>query len=299
MKKKVIFAIVRFLERIHILSPIWIARLRFFYIMHHWPDFENPKDINEKINWLKFYGDTSMWVTLADKYAVRKYIEDLGMGEHLVKLYGKWDKAEDIDWESLPEKFVMKGNAGSGDVVICHDKSQLDKKKVTNYFACILKKTFGEVSGEPHYARIKPCIIAEELLDSSTQPCNSTSMVDYKIWCFDGEPKWTWCTWNRAKYNANVAIYDMNWQFHPEWSIWTSHYMMPEIQMPKPACFDKMMDVARKLSAGFPQVRVDLYEVNGHIYFGEYTFSSQGGFMDFYTQNFLDLMGNACHLPCD
>lgn len=297
--KDIIKFFVGILVRLGILTPIRTAKLKFLYKMHKWPNFDQPKDINEKINWLKFYGDTSLWSTLADKYAVRKYIEDLGMGENLVKLYGKWNRAEDIDWDSLPEKFVMKGNAGSGDVVICRDKSKLDKEKVTKYFAGILQETFGELSGEPHYAGIKPCIIAEELMDASTQPCSSTSMVDYKIWCFDGEPKYIWCAWNRHRYHANVATFDLDWDFHPEWSVWTSHYMKPNVVLPKPECFEEMMKVARKLSAGFPQVRLDLYEVNGHVYFGEYTFTSQGGCMDYLTQEFLDKMGDECKLPCD
>ena len=299
MKKRIILAFVRFMAKAHVLSPIWIARLRFFYILHRWPDFEHPKDINEKINWLKFYGDTSQWSTLADKYAVRQYIESIGQGDILVKLYGKWDRAEDIDWGSLPERFVMKGNAGSGDVVICRNKNELDKEKVTKYFQSIMGKSFGDVSGESHYAQIKPCIIAEELLDASTQPCGSTSLVDYKIWCFDGKPKYIWCCYNREKYHANVGLYDMDWNYHPEWSVFTSHYVEASALIPKPACFDKMMDIAAKLSAGFPQVRIDLYEVNGHVCFGEYTFSSQGGYMDFYTKEFLEQMGRDTKLPCD
>lgn len=216
-----------------------------------------------------------------------------------MRLYAKWDRAEDIDWSLLPEQFVMKGNAGSGDVLICHSKSEYDKTKVTKYFSGVLKDTFGKTSGEPHYSKIKPCIIAEELLDASTQPCNSKSLIDYKIWCFDGSPKYIWCCYNREKYHANVGMYDMDWNYHPEWSVFTSHYIESEFLVPKPKCFDKMIAMASKLSEGFPQVRVDLYEVDGHVYFGECTFSSQGGFMDFYSQDFLNKMGEDCILPSD
>ena len=294
-----VLKVIDMMVKAKILSSINTAKLKYLYKMKKWPNFEHPRDINEKINWLKFYGDSSRWGELADKYAVRQYTEQIGLGHTLVKLYGKWDKAEDIDWDSLPNQFVLKGNAGSGDIVICKDKSNLDKEKVTKYFAGILQETFGRLSGEPHYAKIKPCIIAEELLDSTNQPCNSTSIVDYKIWCFDGKPLYIMCCYNRHKYHATVGMYDSNWKYHPEWSVFTSHYVEGKEMLPRPVCLDFMLSVAAQMSKGFPQVRIDLYEVKGHVYFGEYTFTSQGGAMDYFTPEFLLQMGNDCHLPCD
>ena len=163
----------------------------------------------------------------------------------------------------------------------------------------MLNEKLSVLSGEPHYAKIKPCIIAEQLLDASTQPCNSTSLVDYKIWAFDGKPMFTWATWNREKYHAHVATFDMNWEFHPGWSVWTNHYIKPDVLLPKPKCFDEMMNIASVLSKGQPVARIDLYEVNGKVYFGEITMTSQGGYMDFYTKEFLDKMGELTHLPID
>ena len=295
--KQITLAFVWILAKIGILTPIRVARLKFWYKLHRWPDFEHPKDLNEKINWMKFYGDTSQWPMLADKYAVREYVRERIGGVYLVPLMGKWDDVEDIDWDGLPQQFVMKCNNGSGDVMVCKDKSKLDIKAAKQHFAKCLKEKLSILSGEPHYAKIKPCIIAEKLLDVSTQPCNSTSLVDYKIWVFDGKPMFTWCTWNREKYHANVALYDMNWQFHPEWSIWTSHYVKPDVHVPKPDCFDKLMEVAGKLGKGLPVARVDMYVVNNKIYFGEMTMTSQGGYQDFYTQAFLDKMGELTVLP--
>ncbi len=289
--KKLIIPIVELLANWHILTPIRVAKLRYMYIMHKWPHFEHPKDLNEKINYLKFYGDTSKWPMLTDKYAVRKYIESIGLGDTLVKLYGKWDSVEDIDWDSLPDKFVMKCNNGSGDVLICKDKAKLDIEATKRYFDKMLHREFGVVSGEPHYALIKPCIIAEELLDASTQPCGSSSLVDYKIWCFNGNPHSVWCCYNRKQYHANVGVYDLNWQYHPEASVFTKHYIMERQQLPKPTCLDRMIEVAKKLSWGFPVLRVDLYEVNGHVYFGELTFTSQSGCMDYFSKKFLNETG--------
>lgn len=289
--KKLIIPIVELLANWHILTPIRVAKLRYMYIMHKWPHFEHPKDLNEKINYLKFYGDTSKWPMLTDKYAVRKYIESIGLGDTLVKLYGKWDSVEDIDWDSLPDKFVMKCNNGSGDVLICKDKAKLDIEATKRYFDKMLHREFGVVSAEPHYASIKPCIIAEELLDASTQPCGSSSLVDYKIWCFNGKPHSVYCCYNRKQYHANVGVYDLNWHYHPEASIFTKHYIMGQQQLPKPICLDKMIELAEKLSVGFPVLRVDLYEVNGHVYFGELTFTSQSGCMDYFSKEFLNETG--------
>lgn len=294
--KKIIIYIIQALAKIKVLTPINIAKLRYWYILHKWPNFRHPKDLNEKINYLKFYGDTSKWPMLTDKYAVRKYIESLGLKNILVKLYGKWDSVDDIDWELLPNQFVMKCNNGSGDVIICHDKSKLDIEATKKYFRKILSQTFGIVSGEPHYSQIPPCIIAEELLDNSTQPCNSSSIIDYKIWCFNGKPYNIFCCYNRKKYNTNIGCYDLNWKYHPEYSVFTHHYKKSPHLLPKPTCLKQMLDIAQKLSMGFPILRVDLYEVNGKVYFGELTFTSQSGCMDYFTQEYLIQMGNQVKL---
>jgi len=290
---------VYLLVKLHILTPIRVARLKFFYKCHKWPNFEHPADVNEKINWMKFYGDTSKWPMYADKYAVRQFVADCGLSDCLIPLIGKWDSVEEINWDSLPNQFVMKCNNGSGDVVVCKDKSILDIEATKRHFRKMLNETLSVLSGEPHYALIKPCIIAEELLDASTQPCNSSSLVDYKIWVFNGKPMFTWRTWNREQYHANVACYDMDWQFHPEWSIWTDHYVMPDNHIPKPLCFDKLMAAAGKLGERIPVARVDMYVCDDKIYFGEITLTSQGGYMDFYTQDFLNKMGAWTRLPID
>ena len=295
--KHIILFLIELFAKAGILTPIRVARLKFWYKMHRWPDFEHPKDLNEKINWMKFYGDTSLWPTLADKYAVRKYVAERVGADVLIPLLGKWDSVDDVDWEKLPKQFVMKCNNGSGDVVICKDKCKLDIEATKQHFRKCIKEKLSMLSGEPHYAKIKPCIIAEELLDASTQPCNSSSLVDYKIWVFDGKPMFTWCSWNRELYHANVALYDMDWQFHPECLVWTSHYLKPTTQIPKPKFFDKLMDVAGMLGKGQPVARVDMYVVNDKIYFGEITMTSQGGYMDNYTQEHLDKMGELTILP--
>jgi len=298
--KAIILFLVQVLVTLKILTPIRVARLKFFYKLHRWPDFEHPKDINEKINWMKFYGDTTSWPLLADKYRVREYVAERIGEEYLIPLIGKWDTVDDIDWDQLPQQFVMKCNNSSGDVVVCTDKKTLDKKKTLQHFRKNLQTPYGILTGEEHYKQIRPCIIAEELLDGSTQPNKSQSLVDYKIWSFNGKPEFIVCYGSRHdKYYCEIGVYDRNWDAHPEYLCYSSHYIPEHQLMPKPACLDDMLHIASCLSKGHPQMRVDLYEVNGHIYFGELTLTSSGGYMNHFTQNFLNQLGELTVLPID
>lgn len=292
MKKKVILAVVTLFCKLHLLKPIQVARLKYFYKFHKMPNYEHPTDINEKINWNKFYGDTSRWADLADKYKVREYVQSLGLGDTLVKLYGRWDRASDVDWDRLPNQFVLKVNNGCGDILICRDKDKLDKAIVIDTYDKLVSIKYGDVTGEPHYARIQPCVIAEELLDINKQSINTSSLIDYKVWCLNGKPYCIWCAWNRGKKGADTGVYDLDWNYHPEWSVFTEHYRQGKEILPKPKCFERMLEVASKLSEEFPILRVDLYEVNGKIYFGELTFTSLGGFMDYLTSEVLLDMGS-------
>lgn len=292
MKEIIILAIVNLFCRLHLLSPIQVARLKYYYKFHRMPNFEHPTDLNEKINWIKFYGDTSKWADLADKYKVREYIKSKGLADTLVKLYGRWDNANEIDWEKLPQQFVLKVNNGCGDVLICKDKSKLNIPSVVKKYNKLVTMRYGDVTGEPHYAKIKPCLIAEELLDVSKQSIPSSSLVDYKVWCLNGKPYLTWCAWNRrGACGADCGVYDYDWNYRPDYSIFTEHYNEGDIRLPKPEQLERMYEVASKLSEGFPILRVDLYEVDGHIYFGELTFTSLGGFMDYFTPEVLLNMG--------
>lgn len=294
---KLILVAVNWLVRLKLISPIQVARLKYYYKFHRMPNFENPKDLNEKINWMKFYGDTSKWSDLADKYKVRTYIESKGLDDILVKLYGKWDKADDIDWDLLPSQFVLKVNNGCGDILICRDKNKLDKKSVIKKYNELVSKKYGGTTGEPHYADIKPCIIAEELLNVEKQSVKSNSLIDYKIWCLNGEPYLTMCIWNRkGACSAEVGVYDYSWNYRPEYSIFTKHYQKGNECIPRPKNLEQMYKVASVLSKEFPILRVDLYEVNGKVYFGELTFTSLGGFMDYFTPEILMEMGQKVEL---
>lgn len=262
----------------------------------HTINWENPSDINEKINWLKLYGNTSRWPLLADKYRVRDYIKLCGYEDMLVPLLGVWDKADLIDWDKLPNQFAMKVNNGSGDVLICKDKNDLNIQGVTKYFASLLNKPYGKKTAEFHYSEIKPCIIAEELLDISSQPHNSMSLVDYKIWCFNGKPESVWVCKNRTKHKVETSLYDLNFNRLKQYEKNDDHYLGDSINMECPASFNYMLEAASKLSEGFPEVRVDFYDVKGKPYFGEITFTSMSGMMCYFTQEYLNILGDKCIL---
>lgn len=293
IKHKIWQLIYAILGAISIKAMITVHYYRCFRRPINW---KNPKDINEKIQWLKFNSDTSKWTEYADKYKVRKHLSEVGLSEMEVPLLGVWYNVEEIDWKTLPSQFVMKTNHGSGDAFICHDKSQIVINEVTYNFKNLLLQKFGTTMGEPHYDSIPPCIIAEKLLDSRKQKIQSTSLIDYKVFCMNGEPNFILTCHNRTKQSCELGVYDNDWNFHPEYILSTTHYILSKQIIPRPKSLHRFLDAAARLSKGFPMVRVDFYEVNERPYFGEMTFTPCAGFMYYFTQEFLNILGDKCNL---
>ena len=272
-------------------------------IDHEWPplfgrkvDWNNPRDLNEKIQWLMCYSDTSEWVRLADKYRVREFVEERGLGHILTKLYGVWKDANDIDYDTLPKKFVLKCNHDSGSTFLVDKTKGFDKGYLNATLNQKLKRKFGYLNCEPYYNKIKPLIIAEELLEDKSNDY-STTLVDYKLWAFDGRVEDVWVYYNRSLNNVFVNVYDLDWNCHPEYSVFKEGRQNGNSVVPRPQCLNEMIDAASVLSKGFPQVRVDLYEANGRLYFSELTFSSNKGRMDGYTRDYLIQLGKNVQLP--
>lgn len=279
-------------------------RLHYFYVDHYpkrlinriWfnhygykIDWKNPRDLNEKIQWLICYGDTSKWPDLADKYKVRDYIKEKGYDSILTKLYGVWDDANDIDFEKLPEEFVLKCNHDSGSYHLIDKAKGFDKDFIIADLNTHLKVKYGYIGCEPHYNKIRPRIIAEEFLEDAGS--FSTSLVDYKVWCFNGHPYCIFCAYNRTHEHLYTNVYDLNWQVHPEWSVFNDHYRDGGGKVPCPEILDDMLKVASDLSVGFPEVRVDFYIVDNKLYFGELTFTSDCGRMGYFSPEFLIELG--------
>ncbi len=241
----------------------WIKFLGLYYpkklasILHYdyckrQINWDDPKDLNEKINWLKFNSDTSMWSKLSDKYAVREYIEQAGFGDMLVKLYGVWSSVDDINFDELPQSFVLKSTNGSGTVMVVEDKNKIDYDEVRKTLKKWLSSKFGIMTAEPHYLSIKSRIIAEELLINDKNDFSS-SIVDYKVWCFNGEPYSIFTCYNRKiGKEIYLALHDTEWNFHPEKLVYGDYYKECENNIPKPKSLSQMIVASKVLAKPFP-----------------------------------------------
>lgn len=265
--------------------------------LHKDMNWDNPTNLIEKINWLQLNSDTTLWTKCADKYRVREYLKEKGCGNYLNELYGVWDKAEEVDFESLPNQFVLKANHGCGEVMVVKDKSTLNIEQTRKKMSKWLKDNYGKKSGQTHYTRIKPCIIAEELLVQSEElnSFSPKSLVDYKVWCFGGEPESIFVAYNRHNtLMVNMALYDTKWKPIPQYLRDTDlEKYNPNVSIPKPDCLEEMLEIARKLTKPFPEVRLDFYIINGKPYIGEMTFTSGYGY---FTDDYYEYLGSKVNL---
>jgi len=259
-------------------------------------DWDNPRDINEKIQWLMCCSDTSTWVQCADKYRVRKFVESKGLGEMLVPLLGVWEKVEDIDLESLPDKFVIKCNHDSGSTHLIDKSSGFDPVAIRLSLGKDLRKKYGYYHGEIYYNEIKPVVIAEKWLENDGDSVSS-SIIDYKVWCFDGKPYCILTCSDRSGDSLSLNVYDLDWNLRSGVLRPTGHYRDGQGAISRPEGLERILGAASVLSSGFPEVRVDFYESGGKVYFGEMTFTSLSGRIDYFTDDFLKELGRQCVLP--
>ena len=252
-------------------------------------DFKNPKTFNEKLNWLKLYYRRPDFITLVDKYEVKKYIADKIGEQHVIPTLGVWDKFEDINFNELPKQFVLKCTHDSGGLVVCKDKSKLNLKEVKAKIEKSLTNNYYLWTREWPYKGVKPRIIAEKYMEDQ----ETGELRDYKFFCFNGEPKLMFVASERGLKNTKFDFYDM--QFHHMNIV--QHYPNSEYSIEKPEHFEKMVMLAEKLSAGFPHVRVDFYEANGQVYFGEMTFYHFGAIVPFETEEWDKKIGDWLVLP--
>ncbi len=263
-------------------------------VFGRWPNVSNPKTLIEKIYWLQLNSDTTLWSICADKYKVRGYLEEKGLSKYLNEIYAVWQDSEELDFSVLPHEFVLKTNNASGQVVIVRDKNKINVEEIKGQLSWWLNHPFGASGGEIHYLRIKPLIFAEKLIPV---PEGEKSLVDYKIWCFGGEPFCILVVYERTRHTVNLALYDLDWVPMFNYLKETKHAIVrTEVEIPKPSCLDEMLNVAKILSSGFPEVRVDLYNVNGCPMFGEMTFSTGFGY---FTDEFYRILGDKVVLPLD
>lgn len=252
-------------------------------------ELENPKTYNEKLQWIKLYDRKPEYNIYADKYAVRAYVEETIGSQHLIPLLGVYNSVEDIEWETLPDKFVLKCTHGSSSNIICEDKDTLDIKIAKSKLKKWMTRSWYWFGREWCYKNIKPRIICEKyMVDES-----GTELKDYKIFCFNGEPKLIQVDFDRFKAHKR-NIYTIEWQYL---DVKIKYPNIPDIIIQKPEKLEDMLEYAKKLSKGIPHVRVDFYSINESIYFGEMTFYHGSGFEEFEPQTLGERMGNWIELP--
>jgi len=250
-----------------------MSKVYFKIVLGKTLNLKEPKTFNEKLQWMKLYyfPNNRQVIACTDKYEVRKYIEQRGYKDRLVPLLGVWDHAKDIDWDKLPDKFVLKCNHGCAYNIVVPDKEKINRTKTIHQLNQWLKEDFGAFNIELHYSKIKPHrIICEKFLGSN--------ITDYKFFCFNGEPKFI--------YVSNDLIHDRQAQigfFYLDGSkmpLKRDDYTdIPKVTLP--SFFPEMLDMARNLSKDFPFVRVDFFLANDSYYFAELTFTPSAAMMPF------------------
>lgn len=249
-------------------SPTFMSKVYFRLVLKKKLNLKDPQTFNEKIQLykLKYCPNNKTIIECTDKYRVRNYLKEKNLLNYAVPYFGYWDKVEDIPWNELPNQFVLKCNHGCAYNIICTNKNELDiayaKKQLSNW----LNEDFSEFNAEPHYSHIKRGIICEEYLGDGT----SDFLIDYKIHCFNGKPKFVLICSGRAQRSAEYIYYDLDWNVLP-YSITESTYFN------KPKCLSEMIEVCNIVAKDFPFVRVDFYDVNDRPYIGELTFVPAGG----------------------
>lgn len=259
--------------------------------MGHWPDLKSPRTFSEKLQWLKLYDRRPEYPRLTDKVEVRKFVAATIGADHLIPLLGTWDTANEIDFDALPDQFVLKCTHDSDSVVICRDKSRLDVRRTRAALARHLAKNYFWASREWPYLNIRPRVLAEQFMQDES----GTELKDYKFFCFDGEPKALFIASDRSSKTEETKFdfFDMDFRLLP----FTNGHPNSGRTLCRPNAFDQMVTLVRTLAKGLPHVRVDLYEINGHLYFGELTFAHWGGLTPFVPEEWDAIFGNWLTLP--
>ena len=254
-------------------------------------NLKDPKTFNEKLQWLKLYNRRPQYTAMVDKYEAKLYVAERIGEEYIIPTLGVWDKFDDIDFDALPDQFVLKCTHDSGGLVIVRDKSKLDKKAAREKIERSLKRNYYWSSREWPYKNVKPRIIAEQYMQDSV----TGELRDYKFFCFNGEMKVMFIASERYNHTTETRFdfFDRDFQ-HLDFR---NGHPNADVPPAKPEKFEKMCVLAEKLSQGIPLLRVDFYEVDGKIYFGELTFSHWGGMMPFEPAEWDRKLGDWIKLP--
>ena len=265
-------------------------KIKYRLIMKKKLDLEKPQTYNEKLQWLKLNDRKNGYTKMVDKYEAKKYVASVIGEQYIIPTLGVWEKFKDINFEILPKQFVLKPTHTSGDVFICKDKNNIDYKKLKKKVNKWLKRKYYFLHREWPYKNVKPRIIAETYIENKEE----IGLKDYKFMCFNGKVKCSFvCTNRNSKQGLSVDFFDLNWKKMP----FTRHYPNSGEHINKPINYNQMLQLAEKLAKNIPFVRVDFYEVNRKIYFGELTFYPGAGFEEFSPEKYDRVLGEWLGLP--
>lgn len=265
-------------------------KIAYKILMNKPLNLDSPKTYSEKLQWIKLHDRRPEYTMMVDKHAVKEYVTKVIGKQYIIPTLGVWKHFDEIDFDLLPNQFVLKCTHDSGGLVICKNKEQLDKEKARKKIEECLKHNFYYGQREWPYKDVPHQIIAEAYMEDST----TKELRDYKFFAFDGEVKAMFIATERgSKEETKFDFFDADYNHLPFINGHPNAVELPK----KPKCFDEMKDLASKLSKGIPQVRVDFYEVDGKVYFGEMTFFHWSGFKPFEPEKWDDIFGSWINLP--
>ncbi len=266
-------------------------KLRYNCIMGKKLNLDNPVTYNEKLQWLKLYDRKPEYTKMVDKYEAKKYVANIIGEEYIIPTLGVWDNVNDIDFDTLPNQFVLKCTHDSGGLVICKDKAELDIENAKNTLNHFLNRNFYSVHREWPYKDVKPRIIAEKYMEDESK----TDLKDYKFFCFNGEPKLLYISEGLSDHStAKISFADMDYNI----AEFKRNDFKPFDELPKkPVNFEKMKELAKVLSKDRAFIRVDFYEIHKKIFFGELTFFPCSGYLPFDPKEYDKVLGDWITLP--
>lgn len=272
----------------NIISPILLSKAYYRLVMKKKLDLNNPKTFNEKIQWLKlnYFPSNELVVKCTDKYLVRDYVKECGYENKLVNLIGVYENVDQIDWNLLPNQFVLKCNHGCAYNIVCTDKKKIDKSNITKKLTKWLNEDFGKFNMELHYSKIKKhLIICEEFLGEK--------LIDYKFFCFNGTPKFMYVSRDLIHdRQAEIGFFELNGKKIDLVRDDYDDFILDQL----PSFYSEMLEMAKKLSSQFPFVRVDFFVTKNNYYFAELTFTPSAGMMPIRPESFDRLWGEYIEL---
>ena len=269
--------------------------IKYLYkkIMKKRLNLKNPKTFNEKLQWLKLHDRKEIYTTMVDKYEAKKYVASIIGEEYIIPTLGVYDSFDDIDFSKLPNQFVIKCTHDSGGLVIVKEKNKLNIKEARKKINRSLKNNFYYNGREWPYKNVKPRIIIEKYMEDK----NNDSRRDYKFFCFNGKPKIMYISEGLENHQtASMSFFDMNFDLT---DCKRKDYKLLNSNIEKPITFEKMKKLACKLSLDIPHIRVDFYEIDGKVYFGELTFFTCSGFIPFENEEWDGKLGDMIELPIE